>query len=286
MATRRAFLLNLDADLELATSGASYTPSRAIERATEAHARVLARTLVPAGGVVIDPDTPPGSLEGYVAYAFSPTPRALARIRETGAEPALCVPADVLRTVSRRDFGYVHELEGARVHTDMEEALAHVRETRVIEHRLKRVFGMAGRGHRVVRGALTTADEAFVRASAPALIVEPNVWIVRELSLHGFLYADGRVAHGRACESRSSTRGAWQSTQRAELTGEVTTRLHVALERAGAALRAAGYRGPFGIDAFEHEHGGVRALRTQSEINARYSMGWAIGFAPERPDLE
>jgi hypothetical protein len=41
-------------------------------------------------------------------------------------------------------------------------------------------------------------------------------------------------------------------------------------ERVGSALGAAGYVGPFGVDAFVHAGG----LRTLSEINARYCMGW------------
>ena len=59
------------------------------------------------------------------------------------------------------------------------------------------------------------------------------------------------------------------------------------LDRAAEALRAAGYFGPFGIDAFTWEgDDGTVHLHRRSEINARYSMGWAIGMGDARPDLE
>ena len=49
-------------------------------------------------------------------------------------------------------------------------------------------------------------------------------------------------------------------------------------ERAGRALHEAGYFGPCGVDAFTYERGGAVVRRARSEINARYSMGFAVGF--------
>ena len=46
-----------------------------------------------------------------------------------------------------------------------------------------------------------------------------------------------------------------------------------------AALREAGYFGPFGIDAFRWlDVNGARRWNPRGEINARYSMGFSIGF--------
>jgi hypothetical protein len=49
--------------------------------------------------------------------------------------------------------------------------------------------------------------------------------------------------------------------------------------RVGAALRANGYWGPFGIDAYEYrDKHGEGHFQPRSELNARYSMGFAVGF--------
>jgi hypothetical protein len=53
------------------------------------------------------------------------------------------------------------------------------------------------------------------------------------------------------------------------------------------ALLEAGYFGPFGIDAFRWvDRAGVERFNPRCEINARYSMGWAVGMGSRRPDLD
>ncbi len=61
--------------------------------------------------------------------------------------------------------------------------------------------------------------------------------------------------------------------------------LRAELARVGRALHEAGYFGAFGVDAFTWTDGATTSLRTRCEINARYSMGWATGMGPARPDL-
>ena len=79
--------------------------------------------------------------------------------------------------------------------------------------------------------------------------------------------------------------GAWTRTEAAErgaVSGTDDERLGEAAEEAGRALAAAGYRGPFGIDAFRHRIGGPgsrEVLNPLSEINARYTMDWTTGMA-------
>jgi hypothetical protein len=292
MATRHAFVLNLDADLELASLG-PYTPSRNIEKAMTKHALALAQTLVPEGDVLVVPTTPGRSLDGITGLAFSPTPSACSRLAQVGARVRNAVPVGVLRVVSRRDFAYVSELPQSRVHTSAESVLAHIAKASPLGdgYRLKRAFGMAGRGHRIIRGKPSASDDAFVRASS-ALIVEPNVRILRELSLHGYLRADASVVHGDICHATYDTRGAFVATSvlvKEDVPHEQAAALHAALERAGAALHAARYIGPFGVDAYAYEDGKRIAFRAQSEINARYSMGWGVGFRSHgraRPDLD
>jgi hypothetical protein len=63
--------------------------------------------------------------------------------------------------------------------------------------------------------------------------------------------------------------------------------LFSAAEEAAGALAAAGYFGPFGVDAFRyHDEEGTARFCARCEINARYSMGWAVGMGLRRPDLE
>ena len=66
----------------------------------------------------------------------------------------------------------------------------------------------------------------------------------------------------------------------------VAQRLQEALEAAGRALAEAGHHGAFGIDAFLHRWKGSVELNPLSEINARYTMDWALSFGQRaRPDL-
>ena len=52
-------------------------------------------------------------------------------------------------------------------------------------------------------------------------------------------------------------------------------------ERVARALSGAGYFGPFGVDAFTYrDRVGNVCVQPRSEINARYTMGFAVGFAP------
>ena len=55
--------------------------------------------------------------------------------------------------------------------------------------------------------------------------------------------------------------------------------MRVERERVASALRQAGYFGPFGIDGYTYRGpGGAVCLQPRSEINARYSMGFAVGM--------
>ncbi|MEO8844562.1 MAG: hypothetical protein ABI591_14255 [Kofleriaceae bacterium] len=57
-------------------------------------------------------------------------------------------------------------------------------------------------------------------------------------------------------------------------------RLLIVAESAGVALQQAGYRGPFGIDAFVYGTGYERRIHPLCEINARHTFGhvaWALG---------
>jgi hypothetical protein len=73
--------------------------------------------------------------------------------------------------------------------------------------------------------------------------------------------------------------GAWIASARAPDHARAAA-LHEEATSVARALHAAGYFGPFGIDAFEwRRKDGSIAFQRRSEINARYSMGFAISGA-------
>ena len=90
--------------------------------------------------------------------------------------------------------------------------------------------------------------------------------------------------------AQSSARGAWLTTELLPAGGAasdaeqaIARRLREQATRVGAALTREGYFGPFGIDAYTYrdELSDVH-FQAASEINARYSMGFAVGWNAER----
>ena len=270
------WVLNLDADLELAV-GKGYAPSRGVLAAMEPHRARLAATLVREGERVLAPGE---RISGASGRAFCPTPRAVARMRGAGLEPEPHPSFEVLRRVNGRAFSAElgQTLEGARFVTAVDDALRVLASAPPIgrQWRAKRAFGMAGRGQRpIAPGAVSDADLAYLRASIEregGIQLEPEVEIARELAMHAMLAADGGLRVGRLVEQRCDPTGQWLESRALEDRHEA---LAVEMEHVGGALHAAGYFGPFGIDAFEYVAGDDVLLNVRSEINARYSMGFA-----------
>jgi hypothetical protein len=260
----RAWVLNFDAELEL-EHGPSYTPSASMI----ARVRSLGEHFpLPDGDRTID-----RASTGDRAVAWCPTPRALRAIVHAGLTPPRAPSFEVLRTVNERGFALaLDDMEGAIRATSIEEVEAH---TARGEWLLKRAFGVAGRGQRPVRAPLREDDRRWISASLAraALYVEPRVAITRELSVHGWV-TDRVIV--RSVRVQRVVDRAWVGSELCT-DGAIVRELAAAGERAGASLLAAGYFGPFGVDAFEH-----RSLRAISEINARYCMGWddADGWDP------
>ena len=273
-----AFVLNLDAELEL-ERGARYAPAALVLERVARMAREIRPTL-PAGSVVIEP-LAESAPSGACGIAWSPTPRALRAFdRASVARPA-APDVDVLARVNARPFAHAlseGELPGAVLARDLDVAVAAL--ARPGEWLLKRSFGVSGRGQRRVRGGhATDADRAFVAASLRrdgALVIEPRVAIARELSVHAWVTRSGTSVRSIR-EQTVSLQGAFVRSSRAlGLDPPLERRLVDTAERAGAALAEAGYHGPFGADAYLHRGAGEAplALRSLSEINARYCMGW------------
>lgn len=287
MAARTAWVLNLDADLELA-AGPRYAPTKVVRAAMAPHVAKLAASLLGPDDVLVDETSAPGSVAAFAGRAFCPTTRALALLVRAGARPVPHPSQEVLREVNGRAFCaslgptlpggvFVRELEAALT------VLAGAPEV-AKQWRVKRAFSMAGRGQRpIAAGKVSEADVSFLRsaiASDGGVMIEPDVPIVRELARHGHLEESGAFRLGRLVVQECDEHGQWLATKPA---GDVDpgTAEAIAHEAAAVAraLSAAGYFGPFGIDAFLYRDlAGAIRLQPRSEINARYSMGFGVGF--------
>jgi hypothetical protein len=284
---RTAWVLNLDADLELA-GGPRYAPTNAVRAAMAPHVERLSASLLAPGDVRIDEDSPPGIAAGLVGRAFCPTSRAVALLVRAGARPAPHPTQEILREVNGRAFcaALGPTLPDGAFVRDVDAALAMLARQPTVarQWRVKRAFGMAGRGQRpIASGVVTEPDRAFLRSAIAAdggIMIEPDVTIVRELAIHGLVAEGGPYRFGRLVEQKCNAHGQWLETLLAE---DVDADTRAALEdearRVARALGHAGYFGPFGLDAFLYRDldGAVR-LQPRSEINARYSMGFATGL--------
>jgi len=290
MKRRYGWVLNLDAELELARGRPGYVPQRKLLAQLAEHGK-SSRALLAADDLLLEPgaDVPPPS--GLVGRAWCPTPTALASLRRHGVEPEPHPDATVLRRVNHRLFA--HELGGglpdqSYVRTRAE-LLALVGDyTRF--WLLKRPLGFAGRGQLRIIGPLTEKQMTWVDASLKrdGLLLEPLVEPTFEVSLHGFIGRDGRYELGRICAQHISERGAFRGVRLSD-PGELSPREHGAFtERADAvaqALARAGYFGPFGIDGYRYARNDTTAFCALGEINARYTLGFVTGFPRHPSDL-
>lgn len=292
MATRKfAWILNLDADVELAAiaSGAAgartgYSPNKGVAEAVRLFAPKFAeRLLDPEIDSVIDENSPALVARDSFGRAFCPTPRALRLLIRVGAEPEAHPDCDVLVRVNSRAFcsSLGTTLPGAVFVTTEEAARAHLEKAPPNEiskrWRIKRNFGMTGRGQRVVDPLHPTdSDFAFVRAglSEGGVQIEPDVKIISELAIHGFLAANGDRVFGPVVQQHCDARGAWISSEPLP-NRNAPSELFEEAEHVAAELTAEKYFGPFGVDAFTYEAHGEIALQPRSEINARFTMGFA-----------
>jgi hypothetical protein len=287
MADRRAWILNLDADLELGAGG-HYQPTTRVLHAMRAHVAHLAAGLLGPDDLLVDDASPSFAARGLLGRAFCPTPRALAALRRAGASPEPHPSIDVLRLVNSRAFASAlgATMPGAAFVSELGDATAILREEPPVGRgwRIKHAFGMAGRDQRVVLpGSISEHDLGFVRRGLRrgGVQIEPNVTIEQEFALHGMIDQDGSLTTGVLVRQRCDRRGAWLSTERVAPGAEpdVAARMTAEARRVAEALRGADYFGPFGVDAYSYrDRGGQLAFQPRSEINARYSMGFATGF--------
>ncbi len=280
----RLWVFNLDAEMELSRAG-SYQTTDAVLRALGS-LEPRARALMQPGDRALGEAAQLPRRE--IGACWSPTPSALRRLQKAGAELGPTPGESVLRRVCQRKFYY--ELGGGApgaVYVEDEHALS------VLLARLepgdwlfKRAFSFAGRGQRRIQGQPSTGDRRWLGDSLVrgGLLMEPWLHIEGELCLHGFIDLRGQLQLGQACVQWTDARRAWLRTARAatgDLDSSERTALARSAEAAARALWAAGYWGPFGIDAYRFRSAsGARGFNPLGELNARYTMGFAAGFSP------
>lgn len=283
---KRAWLLNLDAERELA----SRAPSDPFA-ATEARPELAPLLDALVGGDRVLRRSCRGV--AAVGLAWCPTPGAIAALERAGVTVRPSPPLEVLRAVNHRAFSAKlgGALEGSVFATTVEEALAALhRESPSGTWLLKRPLGFAGRG-RALAPPVTEGVRRFVEGAVAregGVAIEPLVERDLDVSIHGYLDAAGVLTRGAPTVSTVSRTGTWAGSRcaGAEITAREATALDDELTRVAAALKGAGYFGPFGVDGFRYRVGAAVRFHARCEINARYTMGWAVGMAGKRPDLD
>ena len=283
--TKHAWVLNLDAELELARLGFEYVPRLKLLRQLEQFGSG-SRALLGPHDLLVQPGVT--TLSGFIGRAWCPTPRALAQLTAAGASPEPYPDAQVLRRVNHRLFS--HEAGGGlpeqQYFSEREplEALLRRGDKRWL---LKRPLSFAGRGQMRFYGPISDKQWSWLDVSLAqdGLIVEPLVTPTLELSVHGFIWRDGRYELGRPCVQQVTERGVFRGVRLAqpgELAPDELRALLDSAEAVAKSLVAAGYFGPFGSDAYRYERDGQIGFCALSEINARYTMGFVVGF-PRHP---
>lgn len=281
---RFAWVLNLDAELELSEgTRRGYNPSARVTAQLDEYGRG-SRALLGPDDVLVQPGV---DAHGLVGRAWCPTPNAVSRLVAAGAEPEPHPGVEVLRRVNHRRFavelgGGLHEQYYVNERAELERRFEHVERPWL----LKRPLAFAGRGQMRVYRALDATQWKWVDATlrTDGLVLEPLVTPTREFSLHGFVPRDGDcpIELGHVCVQEVTDRGVFRAVRRAAHHADIEADERRALveraQRVADALRKAEYFGPFGIDAYRYEAAGRVGFCALSEINARYTMGFATGF--------
>jgi len=278
--------LNLDAEDELARLGRAYAPSDVVRARIEGLRPRLA-DLIGDGLHLSGADR---FAPGAHGRAWCPTPRALAALSAAGAVPPMAPPAEILRRVAHRrwtvNLGFA--LPGAIWLDDPSRLAEHLAPFPVGESwHLKRAFAYAGRGHRRVRaGSLSAADQSWLLASEGGVLAEPEVARTLDLSLHGYVHPDGTSTLGVPTAQDVDAGGTWQASRLfTDAWGESAILLRATASAVALALAASRYFGPFGIDAYEGTLRGAFVRQRCTDVNARYTMGWATRMGTWRPEV-
>lgn len=251
-------------------------------------------SLVPVGDVIVRDQTT-SAPRGATGLAWCPTASARARFHALGVSIEAPEP-EIVRRVNHRRWAAERglSLPHAAWFTEAGALLRHLADHwGAMGWLIRRPFGFAGRG----RLTLRDGDElglprvrGWIEGALrdDGLLVEPLVLRIEDFGLHGWLSRDGELHRGALTRQRCDAAGVWRSSERWERSGLSASErdaLEDAFDDSARGLREAGYFGAFGVDAFTWSDGGERRIQPRCEVNARYSMGWAIGMGALRPDL-
>lgn len=279
--TPRAWLLNLDAELELRRPS-RYQPTRASLRACQ-HFEPWARLLVAPGDVVISRENPTsGIAKGYLGVAWCPTPSALAALEYAGATLARAPSLACLQRVNHRRF----HAELGQILPDAQFAESEVRARGLLElpspsgWMVKRGFGFAGRSNRRFPASPAPDDWRWLEHAFHdgGVQIEPWVVILAEYSLHGWIAPSGTPLFGEPCQRLSGDEPSYARAADTALAPQERKALFEQAKRVSWSLFDAGYHGPFGIDAFRYRSPEGPRFNPRSEINARHTLAYATGM--------
>jgi hypothetical protein len=290
------WFLNLDADDELAKPTGFKRAADYEERRIELIENLAALTSR-EGGTILEAWNDDG--QPTIGRAWMPTPKAIARLTAAGVTPAPAPHLTVLKRANSRKFSAALgvDLPGA-AYTDSADELDEfvARPCVGTDWLLKRPFSFAGKGRqRVSPGILKDSARTWALASlrdGEGIEIQPHVRRVADFALHGYVPRKGNAKDaatiGAATRQVCDPRGQWTASELAtaeELSELERERLHTAATETAVALRGIGYFGPFGIDAMRwRDTTGALHFCPRLEVNARYTMGWAVGMQTA-PDL-
>lgn len=278
----RAWLLNLDADVELGQLH-GYTPRRQVERQVERHlvyceALTLGEPVY--GRDCFDPGLP--------VFCWCPTPSALDTLDKRGLVAVRGPGSDALRCAN--DRAWTVEFADPQLGRCFISSLDDWRRLLLEERsptgswRLKRRFGFAGRGQRRLRAEPSADDLRWVAASlgAGGLLREVELSVHEEFSIHGYV-DPGELLLGSVVRFTTDAFGA-PTGQGAIVLGrqDLARSLEQAATTVASHLVRLGYFGPFGLDAFSWRSARGTALNPVSDVNARFTLAWATGMGKLR----
>lgn len=281
----RVWVLNPDAEREL--GGAVQSTARHI---AQMRARAAMFDFLTCGEPrVLLADLATRRFSGERTLIWCPTPSALAAARKSGLAVGRAPSLDALRRVNDKRFptkACPHLTLPARSIVTFSEAIASL----PLPLRLKRPFGFAGKGQRTLLARGRPDDQRWLEESLrkASLVAEPELPGLIQVSCHGVAVprecVDARAEPralatlvGRPVALVTDSYGAPTSVERATLGAELERAVVTTTMEVAHYLEAEGYFGPFGVD-----YALVDGRPYLLDLNARFTLGFSVGFAEER----
>lgn len=285
--TKLVWLLNLDADKELERP-ANFQTRRETLRQVERAAPLLELLTRNEEVLELQKPRPRTPMERAIALPWCPTPSARRRLDQAGWASPNAPELAVLRRVNHRAFPLACSRSDDERHwVNPDDDLCWLSKAPPLGYRLKRPFGLAGKGQRVVRPPLSDDDRRWIEDSLQSgFLLEPNRHVLAEWTVHGVVDRAGTLL-GEPCHQNCDRFGQPTSIRREPLDHELARTLQRSATEVAEQLASAGYFGPFGVDSLLYSTPCGTSLQLASDVNARFSLGWSVGMAEARePALE